>query len=69
MAVHKSLIENKRIAAQMDLYNPLLEEAVYAFQDPRIVKVVKEITGVEGMIPGEHLYTGGISLTGLMEIF
>lgn len=62
MAIHKSLRENKRIAAQMDLYNPLLEEAVYAFQDPRIVKVVEEITGIEGMTPDEHLYAGGISL-------
>ena len=51
MALHKSLRENKRIAAQMDLYNPLLEEAVYAFQDERIVKIVEQITGIENMIP------------------
>jgi Rps23 Pro-64 3,4-dihydroxylase Tpa1-like proline 4-hydroxylase len=62
MAIHKSLRENKRIAAQMDLYNPLLEEIVYAFQDDRIVKVVEEITGLREMIPDEHLYAGGISL-------
>lgn len=62
MAIHKSLRENKRIAAQMDLYNPVLEEVVYAFQDDRIVKMVEEITGIKGMIPDEHLYAGGISL-------
>lgn len=62
MAIHKSLRENKRIAAQMDLYNPLLEEAVYAFQDERIVKVVEEITGIQEMIPDDKLYAGGISL-------
>lgn len=62
MAIHKSLRENKRIAAQMDLYNPLLEEIVYAFQDERIVKIIEEITGIEQMIPDEHLYAGGISL-------
>lgn len=62
MAIHKSLRENKRIAAQMDLFNPLLEEIVYAFQDSRIVKVVEEITGILGMTPDEHLYAGGISL-------
>lgn len=62
MAIHKSLRENKRIAAQMDLYNPLLEEIVYAFQDPRIVKIVEIITGIKEMIPDEHLYAGGISL-------
>ncbi|MDI6034445.1 2OG-Fe(II) oxygenase [Flavobacterium sp. LB2P84] len=62
MAIHKSLRENKRVAAQMDLYNPLLEEIVYAFQDERIVKIVEEITGLKEMIPDEHLYAGGISL-------
>ena len=62
MALHKSMRENKRIAAQMDLYNPLLEEAVFAFQDERIVRIVEEITGLKEMTPDEHLYAGGISL-------
>jgi Rps23 Pro-64 3,4-dihydroxylase Tpa1-like proline 4-hydroxylase len=62
MAIHKSLRENKRIAAQMDLYDPLLEEIVYAFQDSRIVKLVEEITGLNEMIPDDQLYAGGISL-------
>jgi hypothetical protein len=50
--------ENKRIAAQMDLYNPLLEEAVFAFQDERIVRIVEDTKGMTLM----HLYAGGISL-------
>lgn len=62
MAIHKSLRENKRIAAQMDLYDPLLEEIVYAFQDERIVKIIEEITRIGQMTPDEHLYAGGISL-------
>jgi Rps23 Pro-64 3,4-dihydroxylase Tpa1-like proline 4-hydroxylase len=62
MAIHKSLRENKRIAAQMDLYNPILEEIVYAFQDSRIVSLVEEITGLEEMVPDKFLYAGGISL-------
>lgn len=62
MAIHKSLRENKRIAAQMDLYEPILEEIVYAFQDVRIVDVVGEITGLKEMIPDDKLYAGGISL-------
>ena len=62
MAIHKSLRENKRIAAQMDLYNPILEEIVYAFQDIRIVDIVEEITGLKEMTPDKYLYAGGISL-------
>lgn len=62
MKTYKSLRENKRIAAQMDLYDPLLEEIVFAFQDPRIVKIVEEITSLEEMLPDSNLYAGGISL-------
>ena len=62
MAIHRSIRENKRVAAQMDLYNPLLEEIVFAFQDPRVVKICEYITGIEDMEPDEHLYAGGISL-------
>lgn len=62
MVLYKSMRENKRIAAQMDLYNPLLEEAVFAFQDERILNIVEEITGLKEITPDEHLYAGGISL-------
>ncbi|MBB2954354.1 2OG-Fe(II) oxygenase [Sphingobacterium sp. JUb56] len=62
MKIYKSLRENKRIAAQMDLYNPLLEEIVFAFQDERVVQIVEEITGIKDMEPDANLYAGGISL-------
>lgn len=62
MAEHKSLRENKKVAAQMNLYHPLLEEIVFAFQQPEIVKICGEITGIQGMEPDENLYAGGISL-------
>ncbi len=62
MAIHKSIRENKRVAAQMDLYHPLLEEIVFAFQDARIVAICEYITGIKEMQPDKHLYAGGISL-------
>ena len=62
MMEKKSLREHKFVAAQMDRYNPVLEEIVFAFQDPRLVRLVEEITGIQGMLPDEHLYAGGISL-------
>ena len=62
MMLKKSLREFKYVAAQMNQYNPLLEEIIYAFQDPRILQIVEEITGIKEMIPDEHLYAGGISL-------
>lgn len=62
MQVKKSLRELKYVAAQMDRYAPLLEEALYAFQDPRVVDRVTRITGLKGLQPDEHLYAGGISM-------
>lgn len=62
MAAHKSIRENKRVAAQMNLYDPLLEEITFAFQDPSIVELCTYITGIKGMEPDEELYAGGISL-------
>lgn len=64
MMERKSLREHKFVAAQMNRYNPMLEEIIYAFQDPRVVKLVEEVTGIQEMIPDQYLYAGGISLMG-----
>lgn len=64
MHLRKSLREFKYVAAQMNQYDPLLEEAIYAFQDPRVVEIVSRICGVSGLYPDDSLYVGGISLMG-----
>lgn len=58
----KSLREFKHVAAQMNQYHPLLEEAIYAFQDERIVNFFKTVLKIESLYPDENLYAGGISL-------
>lgn len=58
----KSLRELKFTAFQMDKYNPILEEVIYAFQDEKIVKLVGEICGIEQISADEKLYAGGLSL-------
>jgi len=60
----KTLREYKYIAAQMDKYNPVLEEIIYAFQDKRIVEIIRKICGLEEIYPDENLYAGGISMMG-----
>lgn len=62
MGEHRSIREYKKVAAQMNLYHPLLEEAIYAFQQPEVVAACEAITGIPEMSPDEHLYAGGISL-------
>ncbi|OJY70019.1 MAG: 2OG-Fe(II) oxygenase [Sphingobium sp. 66-54] len=61
MILKHSIKENKHIAAQMDTYDPLLEEAVYAFQDPRVVDLIGRVTGLRELEPDVDLYAGGIS--------
>jgi len=58
----KSLREHKYTAYQMNRYNPLLEEVIYAFQEENVVKAVSEICQIENMLPDENLYAGGLSL-------
>jgi Rps23 Pro-64 3,4-dihydroxylase Tpa1-like proline 4-hydroxylase len=61
MSFKNSLKERKHIAAQMDEHAPILEEAVYAFQDPRVVRLVSGITGLKSVEPDVELYAGGVS--------
>lgn len=62
MTLKRSLRELKYVAAQMNQYDRLLEEAVYAFQAPGVVELVEKITGLLALEPDELLYAGGISL-------
>lgn len=62
MGEHRSIKENKKIAAQLNLYHPILEEITFAFQDLRIVRLMEEITGIKNMTPDSNLYAGGLSL-------
>jgi Rps23 Pro-64 3,4-dihydroxylase Tpa1-like proline 4-hydroxylase len=61
MMLKRSIKENKHVAAQMDAFDPLLEEAVYAFQDPRVLEQVARISGLPALEPDVDLYAGGIS--------
>lgn len=60
----RSLREFKYIAAQMDEYDPVLEEIIYAFQDERIVTLIGQICKIENPLPDSNLYAGGISMMG-----
>ncbi len=62
MVLKKSLKEDKYVSAQMNLHPPLIEEILFAFQDPRVIKEVEYITGIPDLLADEELYAGGISL-------
>ncbi|BAZ10130.1 hypothetical protein NIES4071_19440 [Calothrix sp. NIES-4071] len=54
--------EYKYVGIQINKYSPVISEIIYAFQHPKVVKLVSEITGLEQLYPDEYLYAGGISL-------
>lgn len=62
LRIKKSLRELKYIGAQMNEYDPLIERALYAFQDPEVVKIIEKITGIDDLEPDDALYAGGISI-------
>lgn len=62
MELKRSLRELKYVAAQMDQYDSLLEESIYAFQVPAVVERIGRITGLQALEPDHKLYAGGISL-------
>ena len=64
MVLKKSLKEDKYIGVQMDQYNPILEEIIYAFQDERIVNLISEICAIKQPVPDSSLYAGGLSMMG-----
>jgi Rps23 Pro-64 3,4-dihydroxylase Tpa1-like proline 4-hydroxylase len=59
-----SLREKKYVGVEMNRYAAVVEEAVYAFQDPRVVNQIGRITGLQDLVPDPYLYAGGISLMG-----
>jgi len=64
MVLKKSIREDKYIAAQMNKYDALLEEIIYAFQDKSIVELISQICEIGNALPDDNLYAGGISMMG-----
>lgn len=58
----KDLREHKYVGIQINKYSPIISKIIYAFQHPKVVKIISEITGFEQLFPDEYIYAGGISL-------
>ena len=61
MTFKNSIRERKFISAQMNQHDAILEEIVFAFQQPDVLAVVQDITNIQGLEPDKNLYAGGIS--------
>jgi Rps23 Pro-64 3,4-dihydroxylase Tpa1-like proline 4-hydroxylase len=61
MRLMSTFRERKYTSRNVDKMDPLVGQALFAFQAPRVVEVVKDITGMKGLIADPSLYAGGIS--------
>lgn len=60
--LHKNVREYKYVAAQMDKYDPVLEELEFAFQEPEVREIVGSVTGRDDMQADLDLFAAGLSL-------
>lgn len=58
----KSIREYKYVSAQMNKHHKLLEQVIYAFQDPKVVELIGDICNIESLYADNSLYAGGLSL-------
>jgi Rps23 Pro-64 3,4-dihydroxylase Tpa1-like proline 4-hydroxylase len=56
------LREHKYVGIQLDRYPAIFAEIIYAFQDPKIVNLIAQITGIANLVADPHLYAAGFSL-------
>lgn len=61
MRLLDSFREKKFTSKDFDNFNPLMKDATFAFQDPRVVNRVAELTGITDPHGDPHLYAGGLS--------
>lgn len=64
MRLMKSFREQKYTSKSFEKFDSLLRDITFAIQDPRVVSVVEQITGIKNQVPDEHLYAGGLSAMG-----
>ena len=57
-----SFRERKKTSANMDIYKKILHEALYAFQDKKVINIISEITQISDLEADEKLYAGGLSI-------
>jgi Rps23 Pro-64 3,4-dihydroxylase Tpa1-like proline 4-hydroxylase len=58
----QSFREKKKTSANIEAYGQILADITYALQDPKIVGLVANLTGMKHIEPDPKLYAGGLSM-------
>lgn len=62
MRLMKSFRETKYTSKNIKNMDPVIAEALFAFQDKSVVNLIEQITGLAKQAPDPLLYAGGVSL-------
>lgn len=61
MRLLDSFREKKFTSKSLDKFDPLISDITFAFQDPRVIEKIADLTGIKDAVGDPHLYAGGIS--------
>jgi Rps23 Pro-64 3,4-dihydroxylase Tpa1-like proline 4-hydroxylase len=61
MRLMNSFRERKYTSKSLENFSPLMADITFAFQDPRVIDKVAELTGIDEPVGDPHLYAGGLS--------
>src|SRR5262249_12355100 len=61
MRFQSTFREQKYTSRSVNKLDPIIGESLFAFQAPQVVEIVKQITGMTGLMADPTLYDGGIS--------
>lgn len=61
MRLMSSFRERKYTSKSFEKFDPLMADITFAIQNPRVVSIVEEITGIKDQVPDAKLYAGGLS--------
>jgi Rps23 Pro-64 3,4-dihydroxylase Tpa1-like proline 4-hydroxylase len=64
LQLRSSLRERKRVGVQVEKYDPIVADTLYAFQQPSVVEAVSRIVNSTSLVADPSLYAGGISVMG-----
>lgn len=62
MRMMSSFRERKYTSKNFDQFNSLLSDITFAIQEPKVIRIVEEISGIKNQQADSTLYAGGLSL-------
>lgn len=64
LLVKSSLRERKRVGVDVERYDPIVGDLLFAFHAPGVVDAIAQATGLDGLEADPSLYASGISVMG-----